>query len=101
VTGVVTAVSRTDPALCVLLNQDEEIGYGFDEPDDLTRAHVATIHRSQGGEHSAWSSPGDRRVADLATHPGSTTLEPYDERIHSPHACTAWNEVAKTALLRP
>lgn len=101
VTRVVTAVSSTDPALCVLPNEDEKIGSRFDEPDDLTHAHAATIHRSQGGEHSAWSSPGDQRVADLATHPESTTLEPYDERDHSPRACTASNEVAKTALLRP
>jgi hypothetical protein len=40
---VVTTASLTDPALCVLLNQDEEIGYGVDEPDDLTRApHAVT-----------------------------------------------------------
>jgi hypothetical protein len=48
--------------------QDKEIGDGLDEPDELTHAHAVTIHRSQGGEHSAWSSPGDQRVADLA-HP--------------------------------
>jgi hypothetical protein len=24
-----------DLALCILLNQDKEIGYGFDEPDEL------------------------------------------------------------------
>jgi exodeoxyribonuclease V alpha subunit len=41
---VVTTASLTDPELCVLLNQDEEVGYGFDEPDDLTHAHVVTIH---------------------------------------------------------
>jgi hypothetical protein len=40
VTGVVTAVSSTDPALCVLPNEDEKIGSGFDEPDDLTHAHA-------------------------------------------------------------
>jgi hypothetical protein len=34
VVGVVTAASRIDPALCVLLNQDQEVGYGFDEPDE-------------------------------------------------------------------
>jgi hypothetical protein len=73
---VVTAASRTDLALCVLLNQDEEIGYGFDEPDDLTHAHAVTINRSQGGEYSAWSSPGDQRVVDLAAHPGPLSLSP-------------------------
>jgi exodeoxyribonuclease V alpha subunit len=41
---VVTTASLTDPELCVLLNQDEEVGYGFDEPDELTHAHAVTIH---------------------------------------------------------
>jgi len=50
---VVTAVSRTDPGLCVLPNEDEKIGSRFDEPDHLTHPNAATIHRSQGGEHSA------------------------------------------------
>ena len=73
---MVTAASRTDPALCVLLNEDKEIGYGFDKPDELTHAHAVTIHRSQGIEHSARSSPGDQRVADLAAHPGPLSLSP-------------------------
>ena len=98
---MVTAVSLTALELFGLLNEDEEIGYGFDEPDELTHAHAVTINRSQGGEHSAWSSPGDQRVADLAAHPRSTTLEPHDERVHSRRACTASNEMANTALLRP
>jgi exodeoxyribonuclease V alpha subunit len=42
---VVTAASLTDPKLCVLPNQDEEIGYGFAEPDERTHAHAVTIHR--------------------------------------------------------
>jgi hypothetical protein len=41
---VLTTASRTDPALCVLLNQDKKIGDGFDEPDELTHAHAVTIH---------------------------------------------------------
>jgi exodeoxyribonuclease V alpha subunit len=53
---VVTAASLTDLELCVLLNEDERIGYGFDEPDELTHAHAVTINRSQGGEYSAWST---------------------------------------------
>jgi exodeoxyribonuclease V alpha subunit len=52
VVSEVTAVSRRDPALCVLLNQDEKIRYGFDEPDELTHAHAVTINRSQAVEHS-------------------------------------------------
>jgi hypothetical protein len=74
--SVVTAASLTDLELFGLLNEDEEIGYGFDEPDELTHAHAVTINRSQGGEHSAWSSPGDQRVADLAAHPGPLSLSP-------------------------
>jgi hypothetical protein len=74
--SVVTAASLTNLELCVLLNEDEEVGYGFDEPDELTHAHAVTIHRSQGVEHSAWSSPGDQRVADLCSAPRSTILEP-------------------------
>ena len=50
---MVTTASLTDPKLCILLNQDEEVGYGFDEPDGRTNAHAVTIHRSQGEEHSA------------------------------------------------
>jgi exodeoxyribonuclease V alpha subunit len=42
--SVVATASLTDPELCVLLNQDEEVGYGFDEPDELTHAHAVTIH---------------------------------------------------------
>jgi hypothetical protein len=73
--SVVTTASLTDPELCILLNKEEKVGYGFDEPDELTHAHAVTIHRSQGVEHSAWSSPGDQRVADLA-HPGPLSLSP-------------------------
>ena len=97
---MVTAASLTDLELFGLLNEDEEISYGFDEPDELTHAHAVTINRSQGGEHSAWSSPGDQRVADLAAHPGPLSLSPRTS-LHSPRACTAWNEIAKIALLRP
>jgi hypothetical protein len=101
VVSEVSAASRTDPALWVLLNEDEKIGHGFDEPDELTHAQAVTIHRSPGGEHSAWSSPGDQRMAELAAHPGPLSLSPKTSRVRSPRACTASNEVAKTALLRP
>jgi hypothetical protein len=46
--GVVTAASLMDPALCVPLNEDEQVGSGFDEPDELTPRHAVTIHRSPG-----------------------------------------------------
>jgi exodeoxyribonuclease V alpha subunit len=34
--GVVTAISLEDQELRVLLDEDEEVGYGFDELDELT-----------------------------------------------------------------
>jgi hypothetical protein len=33
--SVVIAASRTDPALCVLVNEGKKMGYGFDEPYEL------------------------------------------------------------------
>jgi hypothetical protein len=41
---VVTTASLTGLELCVLLNEDKKVGYGFDEPDELTHAHAVTIH---------------------------------------------------------
>jgi exodeoxyribonuclease V alpha subunit len=35
----------------VLLDEDEEIVYGFDELDELTHAYAVTVHRSQGSEY--------------------------------------------------
>jgi exodeoxyribonuclease V alpha subunit len=35
----------------VLLDEDEEVGYGFDELDELTHAYAVSIHRSQGSEY--------------------------------------------------
>ncbi|HZD00760.1 MAG TPA: ATP-dependent RecD-like DNA helicase [Actinomycetes bacterium] len=49
--GVVTAVSLEDQELRVLLDEDEEIVYGFDELDELTHAYAVTVHRSQGSEY--------------------------------------------------
>jgi exodeoxyribonuclease V alpha subunit len=49
--GVVTALSLEDQELRVLLDEDEEIGYGFDELDELTHAYAVSIHRSQGSEY--------------------------------------------------
>jgi exodeoxyribonuclease V alpha subunit len=49
--GVVTAVSLEDSELRVLLDEDEEVGYGFDELDELTHAYAVSIHRSQGSEY--------------------------------------------------
>jgi exodeoxyribonuclease V alpha subunit len=49
--GVVTALSLEDQELRVLLDEDEEVAYGFDELDELTHAYAVTIHRSQGSEY--------------------------------------------------
>jgi exodeoxyribonuclease V alpha subunit len=49
--GVVTALSLEDQELRVLLDEDEEVGYGFDELDELTHAYAVSIHRAQGSEY--------------------------------------------------
>jgi exodeoxyribonuclease V alpha subunit len=49
--GVVTALSLDDQELRVLLDEDEEVGYGFDELDELTHAYAVSIHRAQGSEY--------------------------------------------------
>jgi exodeoxyribonuclease V alpha subunit len=49
--GQVTAISLEDSELRVLLDEDEEVGYGFDELDELTHAYAVSIHRSQGSEY--------------------------------------------------
>jgi exodeoxyribonuclease V alpha subunit len=49
--GVVTALSLEEQELRVVLDEDEEVGYGFDELDELTHAYAVSIHRSQGSEY--------------------------------------------------
>src|SRR5215217_868735 len=49
--GQITAISLEDQELRVLLDEDEEVGYGFDELDELTHAYAVSIHRSQGSEY--------------------------------------------------
>jgi exodeoxyribonuclease V alpha subunit len=49
--GQVTALSLEDQELRVLLDEDEDVGYGFDELDELTHAYAVSIHRSQGSEY--------------------------------------------------
>ena len=51
--GVVTALSLEDQRLTVLTDEDEEVGYDFDELDELAHAYAVTIHRSQGSEYPA------------------------------------------------
>jgi exodeoxyribonuclease V alpha subunit len=49
--GVVTALSLEDSELRVLLDEDEEVAYGFDELDELTHSYAVSIHRAQGSEY--------------------------------------------------
>ncbi|MEU6660836.1 ATP-dependent RecD-like DNA helicase [Streptomyces sp. NPDC046821] len=49
--GVVTALDTDEQRLTVLTDEDEEVGYEFDELDELAHAYAVTIHRSQGSEY--------------------------------------------------
>ncbi|MDF2255437.1 SF1B family DNA helicase RecD2 [Streptantibioticus ferralitis] len=51
--GVVTALSTEEQRLVVRTDEDEEVGYDFDELDELAHAYAVTIHRSQGSEYPA------------------------------------------------
>ncbi|MDJ1133359.1 SF1B family DNA helicase RecD2 [Streptomyces iconiensis] len=51
--GIVTSVLPDDQRLTVLTEEDEEVGYDFDELDELAHAYAVTIHRSQGSEYPA------------------------------------------------
>jgi exodeoxyribonuclease V alpha subunit len=51
--GVVTALSTLDRQLAVRTDEDEDIGYDFDELDELQHAYAITVHRSQGSEYPA------------------------------------------------
>ncbi|WP_245979111.1 SF1B family DNA helicase RecD2 [Streptomyces diacarni] len=51
--GVVTALDTDEQRLRVRTDEDEEIGYDFDELDELSHAYAVTIHRSQGSEYPA------------------------------------------------
>lgn len=49
--GVVTDLSLEEAQLHVLTDEDERVGYDFDELDELAHAYAITIHRSQGSEY--------------------------------------------------
>jgi exodeoxyribonuclease V alpha subunit len=51
--GVVTGLDAVEQRLTVHTDEDEEIGYDFDELDELAHAYAVTIHRSQGSEYPA------------------------------------------------
>ena len=46
--GTITALSVTDQRLSVRTDEDEDIGYDFDELNELQHAYAVTVHRSQG-----------------------------------------------------
>jgi exodeoxyribonuclease V alpha subunit len=51
--GVVTELSTVDRQLIVRTDEDENVGYDFDELDELQHAYAITVHRSQGSEYPA------------------------------------------------
>ncbi|MEU7009843.1 ATP-dependent RecD-like DNA helicase [Streptomyces sp. NPDC046332] len=51
--GVVTSLDAVEQRLTVRTDEDEEVGYDFDELDELAHAYAVTIHRSQGSEYPA------------------------------------------------
>ena len=61
--GVVTALSLEDQELPVRLDEEQEVGDGFDELDELGHAYALSIHRSQGSGYPHvlvpwWRAPG-------------------------------------------
>jgi exodeoxyribonuclease V alpha subunit len=49
--GTVTTISPETSELFVLMDEDQEVRYGFDDLDELTHAYALTVHRSQGSEY--------------------------------------------------
>jgi exodeoxyribonuclease V alpha subunit len=54
--GVVTGLSLEDQELRVLLDEDVEVGYGFDELDELSHAYAVSIHPPRAASIRVWSS---------------------------------------------
>jgi exodeoxyribonuclease V alpha subunit len=49
--GTITSISPEASELFVLMDEDQEVRYGFDDLDELTHAYALTVHRSQGSEY--------------------------------------------------
>jgi exodeoxyribonuclease V alpha subunit len=49
--GTITTISPEASELFVLMDEDQEVRYGFDDLDELTHAYALTVHRSQGSEY--------------------------------------------------
>jgi exodeoxyribonuclease V alpha subunit len=65
--GTVTALSITDQQVTVRTDEDEDIGYDFDELDELQDAYAITVHRSQGSEYPGRGRPTDYELLRAAT----------------------------------
>jgi exodeoxyribonuclease V alpha subunit len=65
--GVVTAISLEDQELRVLLDEDEEVAYGFEALDELTPRICGHCSPFPGQRVSLRGGPSDdQRVADAA-----------------------------------
>jgi exodeoxyribonuclease V alpha subunit len=51
--GTIIALSVVERQLSVRTDEDEDLGYDFDELDELQHAYAITVHRSQGSEYPA------------------------------------------------
>ncbi len=49
--GTITTISPESSELFVLMDEDQEVRYSFDDLDELTHAYALTVHRSQGSEY--------------------------------------------------
>jgi exodeoxyribonuclease V alpha subunit len=49
--GTITTISPEASELFVLMDEDQEVRYGFDDLDELTHAYALTVHRAQGSEY--------------------------------------------------
>ena len=49
--GTITTISPETSELFVLMDEDQEVRYGFDDLDELTHAYALTVHRAQGSEY--------------------------------------------------
>jgi exodeoxyribonuclease V alpha subunit len=49
--GTITMISPETSELFVLMDEDQQVRYGFDDLDELIHAYALTVHRSQGSEY--------------------------------------------------
>jgi hypothetical protein len=89
---VVTGVSLEDSERRVLLDEDADVAYGFEEVDELTHAYAVSIYRAQGSPGR--SSRSRRRHREAVDRPRRTQprlvflLKHYAAMIGIPSAST-------------